>query len=51
MLANCRQMSADGGRMASFDQWRSAKIDITGTRKYADGRDQGGADKANSDNL
>jgi hypothetical protein len=37
--------------MAGFDQWRRAKIDVAGVRKYADGRNQGRTDKANSHNL
>jgi hypothetical protein len=44
-------MSADGGRMAGFDQWRGAKIEVAGVRKYANGSNQSRTDKANSDNL
>ena len=37
--------------MTRFDQWRSAKIDVAGVGKYAYGRDQSRAHKADSDNL
>jgi hypothetical protein len=49
--ANCRQMSADGGGMAGFDQRRSAKIDVADAGERTDGGDHGRTNKANSDNF
>jgi hypothetical protein len=51
LLADCRQMPADGGRMTGFDQWSGAEVDIGGACKRAHSGNHSRADQSDSHNF
>ena len=50
-LADCREVSANGGRVTGLNQWCGAEVDIGCARKDADCRHQGRTNQPDGDNF